>query len=286
MLRGRVPGQDAAGPVPRLAAPTATSRCRSRRSRCSRASLSKVAAYGFLRIVLPLFPYASVHFQMLMLVIALVSILWATRGRVHDPRRAAGRRLLERRAAQLHHARDLLAAAPGRAGRAAADGQPRRSSRRRCSSSSPRWRPAPAARRTCADMGGIAFRAPVLATLFLIVTLATLAMPGSSNFVGEFLILLGVFQTKLAISVIAFARRRRRRGATRCGCSSPSMHNRVGPTVTSREIGLAEAVRDRADRGRDPGARVLSAVRAQALGAVGDAPRSRRRSRGAARRRG
>ena len=52
-------------------------------------------------------------------------------------------------------------------------------------------------------MGGIAFRAPVLAALFLIVTLATLAMPGSANFVGEFLILLGVFQSKLAIAVIA-----------------------------------------------------------------------------------
>src|SRR5690606_4293926 len=45
------------------------------------------------------------------------------------------------------------------------------------------------------DMGGMAFRAPVLATLFLIVALATLAMPGSSNFVGEFLILLGAFDT-------------------------------------------------------------------------------------------
>ena len=41
------------------------------------------------------------------------------------------------------------------------------------------------------DMGGLAFRAPVLAALFLIVALATLAMPGSANFVGEFLILLG-----------------------------------------------------------------------------------------------
>ena len=46
------------------------------------------------------------------------------------------------------------------------------------------------------EMGGIAFRAPVLATLFLIVTLATLAMPGSANFVGEFLILLGVFHVE------------------------------------------------------------------------------------------
>jgi NADH:ubiquinone oxidoreductase subunit 4 (subunit M) len=29
-------------------------------------------------------------------------------------------------------------------------------------------------------------------------------MPGSGNFVGEFLILLGVFKTKLAIAIIAF----------------------------------------------------------------------------------
>jgi NADH-quinone oxidoreductase subunit M len=53
------------------------------------------------------------------------------------------------------------------------------------------------------EMGGVAFRAPVLATLFLIVALATLAMPGSANFAGEFLILLGVFNAKLAIAVIA-----------------------------------------------------------------------------------
>jgi len=42
------------------------------------AILSKVAAYGFLRVVLPLFPYASVHYQTLLLVIAVVSILWGT----------------------------------------------------------------------------------------------------------------------------------------------------------------------------------------------------------------
>ena len=44
----------------------------------------------------------------------------------------------------------------------------------------------------------------MLASLFLIVALATLAMPGSANFVGEFLILLGLFETKLAIAIIAF----------------------------------------------------------------------------------
>ena len=40
--------------------------------------LSKVGAYGFLRIVLPLFPDASVQFQELMLVIALASILYGS----------------------------------------------------------------------------------------------------------------------------------------------------------------------------------------------------------------
>ena len=54
------------------------------------------------------------------------------------------------------------------------------------------------------DMGGVAFRAPVLSTLFLIVALATLAMPGSANFAGEFLILLGLFNAKLVIAIIAF----------------------------------------------------------------------------------
>ena len=84
-------------------------------------------------------------------------------------------------------------------------------------------------------MGGIAFRAPVLATLFLIVTLAWLAMPGSSNFVGEFMILLGVFKAKLPIAVIASL------GVVGAAAYAlrafiTSMHNRVGPRVTSFDI--------------------------------------------------
>ncbi len=54
-------------------------------------------------------------------------------------------------------------------------------------------------------MGGLAIRAPVLAALFLIVTLATLAMPGSANFVGEFLILFGTFKTKIVYALVAGA---------------------------------------------------------------------------------
>jgi NADH-quinone oxidoreductase subunit M len=89
------------------------------------------------------------------------------------------------------------------------------------------------------DMGGVAFRAPVLAGLFLIVTLATLAMPGSANFIGEFNILLGVFQSKLAIAIIAFI------GVIGAAYYAlrlfiSSMHNRVGRLVASRDLRLAD----------------------------------------------
>jgi NADH-quinone oxidoreductase subunit M len=91
------------------------------------------------------------------------------------------------------------------------------------------------------DMGGIAFRAPTLAALFLIVTLANLAMPGSSNFVGEFLILFGVFHTKLVIAIIAFT------GVGMAAVYSlrlliRTMHNRVGPEVISRDISFREGL--------------------------------------------
>jgi NADH-quinone oxidoreductase subunit M len=53
------------------------------------------------------------------------------------------------------------------------------------------------------EMGGMALRAPVLAALLLIATFATLAMPGSGNFVGELLILFGAFNTKFVYGIVA-----------------------------------------------------------------------------------
>ncbi len=202
--------------------------------------LSKVAAYGFLRIVLPLFPYASVHFQTLMLLIALVSILWSTSlaFTVGDARLVVayssvaqlsfitlGIFSLRSQGAQgalLQMVNHALVTAPLFFVVAALAARAGGSEKLR-------------------DMGGIAFRAPVLASLFLIVALATLAIPGSSNFVGEFLILLGVFKAKLAISVIAFL------GVVGAAVYAlrvfiRAMHNRVAPSVTSREIGFADLV--------------------------------------------
>jgi len=54
--------------------------------------------------------------------------------------------------------------------------------------------------RLIADFGGIARQVPVYATLFLIVTLSSIGLPGTNGFVGEFLILAGTFQEALRAS--------------------------------------------------------------------------------------
>jgi NADH-quinone oxidoreductase subunit M len=50
--------------------------------------------------------------------------------------------------------------------------------------------------RSIDQMGGLATPAPALASLFLITTLSSIGLPLLNNFVGEFLILLGVLQER------------------------------------------------------------------------------------------
>ncbi len=59
------------------------------------------------------------------------------------------------------------------------------------------------ATRTLSQLGGLARPMPVLAGLFLVVTLAGLGMPLLNGFVGEFLILLGAFQASPVWAVLA-----------------------------------------------------------------------------------
>jgi len=49
----------------------------------------------------------------------------------------------------------------------------------------------------------MAKRMPLLATFFLIIGLASIGLPGTNGFVGEFLILLGAFQAKWWFGAIA-----------------------------------------------------------------------------------
>ncbi len=204
--------------------------------------VSKVAAYGFLRIALPLFPEAVNDWQLILLILAVLSIVY---GSVQAFTQTNLRLILgyssiaqlgfitlgifaldpEGRGAQgalLQAVNHGLVVAPlfliGAllAARSAGSEDIR-------------------------DMGGIATRAPVLATLFMIVTLATLAMPGSANFVGEFFILLGVFQSELAVAIIAST------GVVLASVYAlrfyiRAMHNRQGPAVTSFDMSLRDGL--------------------------------------------
>ena len=44
---------------------------------------------------------------------------------------------------------------------------------------------------------------PIFAVFFMIVTLSSIGLPGTNGFVGEFLILLGVFQSNIVYGVLA-----------------------------------------------------------------------------------
>ena len=204
--------------------------------------LSKVAAYGFLRIVLPLFPDAAQDYQTLILVLALLSIVY---GSAQAFTQTNTRLVLGYSSvAQLGFiVLGIFAFDPeGRGGQGAVLQMVNHGlvvaplffiiallAERSHGSEDIR------------DMGGLAFRAPVLASLFLIAALATLAMPGSANFVGEFLILLGLFETKLAMSVIAFT------GVVLASVYMlrmyiRSMHNRSGAETNSRELTVGDAL--------------------------------------------
>jgi len=202
--------------------------------------LSKVAAYGFLRVAMPLLPEGAADFQTVILLIGLVSIVYgsAMAFTQTDIRLILGYSSVAQlgfitlgifalrdegaQGAILQSVNHGLVVAPlffivlllaERAGGS----------------------------EDIKDMGGIAFRGPFLATFFLIVSLATLAIPGSANFVGEFLILLGLFRSEPAIAVIAFL------GVAMASVYMlrafiRAMHNRKGPDVESRDLSLRDGL--------------------------------------------
>jgi NADH-quinone oxidoreductase subunit M len=198
------------------------------------AVLSKVGVYGFLRIVLPVMPEGSQHWQELFIIVAVFSILYGSvLAFSQDNVRLVvayssiaqlgfitlGIFALEDKGAQgavfqmLNHGLVvvplflIIGVIAARAGGS----------------------------QSVEQLGGMAFRAPVLAALFLITTFATLAMPGSANFVGEILVLFGAFEDKLVYGLIASI------GVILAGVYmirlfQRTMHNRTGPKVESREI--------------------------------------------------
>jgi NADH-quinone oxidoreductase subunit M len=201
--------------------------------------LAKVGAYGFLRIVLPLFPEATVEFQEVILVIALASILYGSvmAFTQTNVRLIAGYSSV----AQL----GFITAGIFALRADGSDGAILQMVNHGLVVAPIFVIVALLLERTGSEdireMGGMALRAPVLAALFLIVALATLAMPGSANFVGEFYILNGLFQAKIVFAFIAIS------GVAMSAYYAlrlyqGTMHNRQPEGLLSREIGLRDAL--------------------------------------------
>jgi NADH-quinone oxidoreductase subunit M len=200
--------------------------------------LSKVGVYGFLRIVLPLMPDASAHFQELMVALAVFSILYGavlafSQDNVRlviayssiaqlgfivlgifslDPKGAQGALMqMVTHGLVVVPLFLIIGAIAARAGGS----------------------------ESLSELGGMAVRAPVLSAVFLIATFATLAMPGSPNFVGELLILFGTFQTEFVYGLVASV------GVVLASVYmirlyQRTMHNRTCAGVTSRDLRLPE----------------------------------------------
>jgi NADH:ubiquinone oxidoreductase subunit 4 (subunit M) len=163
--------------------------------------VSKVAAYGFLRVVLPIFPDAAVNFQTPLMILALISILYGSAQAFTqtNTRLILGYSSLAQlgfitlgifsltpqgaQGAILQMVNHGLVVAPLfliivlLAERAAGLEDLR-------------------------DMGGLALRAPVLAGLFLISRWRRWPSP-ARELRREFLILLGTFESKRAVAIIA-----------------------------------------------------------------------------------
>ncbi len=225
LLHGWMPDAYRAAPLPALAVFSGV--------------LAKVGAYGFLRVVLPILPDATVEFQEAILAIALASILYGSvmAFTQTNVRLIAGYSSI----AQL----GFITAGIFALRADGADGAILQMVNHGLVVAPVFIIAALLIERTgtedIREMGGMALRAPVLAALFLIVTLATLAMPGSANFVGEFYILNGLFQEKIVFAFIAIA------GVAMSAYYAlrlyqHAMHNRRPEGLLSREIGLRDGL--------------------------------------------
>lgn len=224
-LHGWMPDAYRSAPLPALAVFSAV--------------LSKVGAYGFLRVVLPIMPDATELFQTTMLILALATIVY---GSVMAFTKLDLRLILGfSSVAQL----GFIVAGIFALNTSGAEGAVLQMINHGLVVVPAFLIVALIAERTGTEeigaMGGLAKRAPIFAVIFLIVTMGTLAIPGSANFIGEFFILNGLFEQNVAIAIIAsvgvalaafYALRMYQR----------TMHNPLPEGADSREISLRDGL--------------------------------------------
>jgi NADH-quinone oxidoreductase subunit M len=90
--------------------------------------------------------------------------------------------------------------------------------------------------RAISDFGGLWSVVPVFSSVFLVVTLSSIGLPGTNGFVGEFLVLLGAFRTHVPWAVVGAT------GVILSACYMLWMFQRVvfGPVTHEENRGLAD----------------------------------------------
>ncbi|CAB4944155.1 unannotated protein [freshwater metagenome] len=196
--------------------------------------LSKIAVYGFLQVAIPLLPQGTADLRWIVLIMAVVSILYAST--LAFTTFNARLVLAYSSIAQLGFITlGVLSLRPD-----AASGSLLQSVNHGVAVFGAFLAVAILSRRAggsedLRDFGGAATKAPIFAVFFVIVSYAVLAMPGTANFVGEFLILRGAWEGAApALAIVASI------GVALAAVYAlrlfiRSSHNRVAPTLEPRE---------------------------------------------------
>jgi NADH-quinone oxidoreductase subunit M len=165
--------------------------------------LDKVGTFGFLRYCLPLFPDASRYFAPFVLVLAVTGILYAAL-------LAMGQSDMKRLVAytSISHFGFIalgIFAFTTEAGTGAVLYMVNHGIATGLLFVVVGMLIARGGSRQIRDYGGVAAKAPLLAGVFLLAGLASLALPGTNSFVSEFLVLIGSFPTRPVFTIIATA---------------------------------------------------------------------------------
>ena len=167
-------------------------------------AMSKVGAYGFLRLCIPLFPYAAQTLAPLFSILAIVGILYcAVLALVQtDLKRLLGYSSISHLGVIMlgifaFSTQSVEGSVLQMVNHGTSDCGPLLASWLSGGAHSDVVR--------LGNFGGLAARVPVLATLMAIAALSSLGLPGLNSFAGEFLTLIGVFRVTPVFSILATA---------------------------------------------------------------------------------
>jgi len=165
------------------------------------ALLLKLGGYGFLRFSLPLFPYASMYFTPLIYTISIIGIIYSsctTIRQIDLKRIIAYSSVAHMNFATLGLFSNTIQGIEGSLLLMLSHGFVSTGLSIGVGFLYDRYKT-----RLLYYYGGIIYIMPILGIYFLLFTIANIAFPGTSSFVGEMLILMGVFQNNSSVAFLA-----------------------------------------------------------------------------------